>query len=191
MSDRRDRQASPRQDRPKWSNVIRQLKLQEVPLIAAHFSRLDAQARHDRFGYTASDEAMHAYASRVGADRGVVAGCFADGTLRGVIEVRPTNGWSCYWEGVLTVEPDWQRQGVGLALIDAAFTAARLTGASRVYLRCNVANTNGQHFLARLASTLREDDGDAIATIDLTDPALVTGAMLRSLAPAPRAPATI
>lgn len=184
MSDRRDML-----DRSKWFDVIRPLTPSEAPLIAAHFSRLDAQSRRDRFGYTATDDAMHAYAARLDAKRGVIMGCFVDGTLRGVIEVRPTNGESCYWESVLTVETPWQRQGVGLALTDAAFKAARTAGASRVYLRCSVTNSPGQHFIARLTRTLREEDGDAVATIDLTDPALVTGAMLRGLAPKARASA--
>ena len=186
MSDRRDMP-----DHSKWSDVIRPLTLLEAPLIAAHFSRLDETSRRDRFGYNVSDEVLHAYAARLGTDRGVLAGCFVNETLRGVIEVRPTNGESCYWEGALTVEPCWQRKGVGLALTEAAFKAAQKAGASRVYLRCSVANSPAQHFMARLARTLREEDGDAVATIDLTNPALVTGAMLRSLTARTRASAKV
>ena len=186
MSERRDLP-----DRSKWSAVIRLLSPREAPLIAAHFSSLDGASRQDRFGYAASDNAVHAYAARLGTERGVLAGCFPDGTLRGVIEVRPTNGQSCYWEGVLSVEPGWKRQGVGLALTDVAFKAARNAGASRVYLRCSVANTVAQHFLARLSRTLREEDGDAVASIDVTDPAQVTAAMLRRLTPETRAPAMV
>lgn len=186
MSNRRDML-----DRSKWSDVIRVIQPREAPLIAAHFFRLDTPSRQDRFGYTASDETLQGYAQRLVGERGLVAGCFPDGTLRGVIEARPANGESCYWEAVLSIEPDWQRQGLGLALTDFAFKAAKKTGASRVYLRCSVANATGQHFLARLARTLREEDGEAVATIDLSDPARVTGAMLRSLTSEARVPAQV
>ena len=166
-----------------WSDSVRLLKPREAELIAAHFSRLDGTSRRDRFGYAASDTAVQAYAARLATERGVIAGCFPDGTLRGVIEARSTNGDSCYWEGVLSIEPEWKRKGLGLALTDFAFKAAKRSGASRIYLRCSVSNASGQHFLARLSRTLREEDGEAVATIDLTDPALVAGAMLQAMGP--------
>jgi GNAT superfamily N-acetyltransferase len=130
---------------------------------------LDSVARNDRFGHAISDADIAAYTSRLPIERGVLAGIFPDGTLRGLIEARPAAGDSAHWECVLSVESAWRRQGLGTALTAKTFPDARRAGASRIYLRCSTANIAAQHFFGRLSRTLREDDGDTVATIDLDE----------------------
>jgi GNAT superfamily N-acetyltransferase len=153
--------------------AIRVLTRSDLPLVAAHFLRLDQPGRRERFGCPISDDDVRLYVQRLPIERGVLAGCFPDGTLRGLIEARPVAGQSCHWECVVSVEPEWRRKGLALGLTEKAFADARRAGASRVYMRCSTANTPGQYFLARLTGTrtLRVEDGDAVAAVDLTDPA--------------------
>jgi GNAT superfamily N-acetyltransferase len=166
-----------------WSEKIRILSRRDLPLVTEHFLRLDLAARRERFGRGISDADIVAYTERLPIERGVLAGCFPDDTLRGLIEARPVAGESCHWECVVSIEPEWRRKGLGLTLTDKAFEKARKAGASRVYMRCSTANTAGQHFLARFTRTLREDDGDAVAAVDLTDPAMAAAALASLRAP--------
>jgi GNAT superfamily N-acetyltransferase len=154
------------------SDKIRMLARRDLPLVTDHFLRLDAASRRERFGRDIGDADIMAYTERLPIERGVLAGSFPDGTLRGLIEARPVAGDSCHWECVVSVEPEWRRMGLALMLTQKAFTDARKAGASRVYLRCSTTNMAGQYFLARLSRTLREEDGDAVAAVDLSDPAL-------------------
>lgn len=167
MSNRRDTSPS-----RVCKDKIRLLTQRDMPQVVEHFLRLDLESRRDRFGRGLSDIEILAYAQRLPVDRGVLAGCFPDGHLRGVVEARPAHGDSCHWECVVSVEPDWKRKGLGRKLTESAFAKARKAGASRIYMRCSIANTAGQHFLAQLTRTLREEDGDAVAAVDLSDPAL-------------------
>ena len=151
-------------------STIRVLAERDLPLVTEHFLRLDADSRRDRFG-AVSDADIRAYVGRLPVGRGVLAGIFPDDSLRGVIEARPVHGQSCHWESVVSVEAEWRRRGLATALTNAALASARKGGASRLYMRCSIANSAAQHFLARLTPKLREDVGETIATLDLSTPA--------------------
>ncbi len=160
-----------------WSEKIRILTRRDLQLVTEHFLRLDIAARGERFGRGICDADIVSYTERLPIERGVLAGCFPDGTLRGLIEARPVAGESCHWECVVSVEPDWRRKGLGLTLTDQAFDRARKLGASRVYMRCSTANATAQFFLARFTRTLREDDGDAVVAVDLSEPTIAAAAL--------------
>jgi GNAT superfamily N-acetyltransferase len=81
--------------------------------------RLDRDSRCRRFGHAASDDALRTHADTALRTAFGVIAIAADGRLRGAIEM-----YSCapqpFCEAALVVEPQWRRQGLGLALLRAA-----------------------------------------------------------------------
>ena len=73
-------------------SVIRRLSPGERNLLAEHFLRLSAEDRRLRFGGLAGQERVRAYCTGLEWPPSVVLGCFVDGRLRAVGELKPIAG---------------------------------------------------------------------------------------------------
>lgn len=150
-----------------WHRRVRKLARKDLPHVSEHFLRLGADGLRNRFGRCLSLHEIHEYVQHLPLDRGIHIGCFESDSLRGLLEARPVNERTGHWECVASVEEEWRRKGIGKAMTAIALEDAKSSGAVRVYMRCRTDNSQGLSFLARHASLIREDDGDAIIVVDL------------------------
>jgi hypothetical protein len=94
--------------------VFRKLSAAERGKLRDHLLRLSRPDRVLRFFGALSDAAVAAYCDDIDWDRGYVIGCFIDGTLRGVAELRfDGSTWPTRVEAAVSVETEWQDHGIG------------------------------------------------------------------------------
>ena len=137
----------------------------ELELFRAHILRLDYETRRLRFGRPVKDEFVANYCDTVYGLNSVVYGCFVDGTLRGVAELRLlTDIWPFEAELALSVESPWQDSGIGTELMGRALRAARNRGIGRLYMICLPENERmrkvAKKYDARLAWRPGEIEGN-------------------------------
>jgi GNAT superfamily N-acetyltransferase len=134
-------------------------------LYREHLLRLDPASRRSRFGGGVSDDFIRNYVEISLQLGSVLHGFFVDGVLRGVGELRPV-GDNHEAEAALSIEPEWQNQGVGAALLERTLLSARNRGIRRLHLACLADNRAMQHlvrkFGAELAFDLGSVDGELV-----------------------------
>lgn len=140
--------STPAEFRKLWPN--------ELVLLREHLQRLDRDTRRLRFGNAVGDRFIDAYCDTVYALNSVIYGCFIDGTLRAVAELRLLNDtWPFEAELAFSVETQWQDDGLGTELMGRALQAAKNRGIGRLYMICLPENirmrTIAQKFNARLS----------------------------------------
>ena len=122
------------------SGTYRRLWQSDSDAIRIHMLRLPAESRHSRFGMAVSDEFVERYSRHTSPLENVLYGYFdAEGTLRGMGELRPLNpsrlfGIGGEMEGAFSVEPAFQNRGIGSRLIELAIRAARVRCCTTLYL---------------------------------------------------------
>lgn len=110
---------------------VRLLLASESADYGAHLMRLDPLSRFMRFGGLVTDAALQRHAARIGEQKAVVLGYFADGELRGVVELHPLpvrSGRATSAEIAFSVERAWQGRGIGSMLMDRILGYARAHG---------------------------------------------------------------
>ena len=70
------------------SGTIRRILRSETHLIEEHLLRLEADARHRRFGHDVSDQFIHTYALHAADVGNLTFGFFVDGEIRAIAELR-------------------------------------------------------------------------------------------------------
>lgn len=99
------------------SHEIRKLGKRDIPEITQHLLRLDGKSRRSRFGVPVKDEFIRTYAGRIIGVDALVFGAFHDGRLRAIGELRGlVQAWPHEAEIAVSVEPEWQGEGIGGAL---------------------------------------------------------------------------
>jgi GNAT superfamily N-acetyltransferase len=112
-----------------WRIIIRTLWPCEHEHFLRHLLRLDGPTRRERFGRGVSDDWIARYAAETDGLRGAVLGCWIDGTLRGVAELRRYgSGPSRTGETALSIEPAFQNHGLGSLLARRIVLIARNRG---------------------------------------------------------------
>jgi GNAT superfamily N-acetyltransferase len=151
---------------PISDGVIRKLWITEACLYRDHLLRLDPHSRHSRFGASISDERVRDYVEDSILLKAIIHGFFADGVLRGAAELRPVGpGFSQTAEGALSVEDEWQSQGVGAALLVRTLLAARNRGFRSVHLTFLAENHRMRQLARDFEGQLRLDSGSVTARI--------------------------
>lgn len=139
------------------SNVeYRKLWPTELDLFRAHLVRLDPETRRLRFGRGVNDDFLENYCDTVYGLNSVVYGCFVDGTLRGVAELRLlADTWPFEAELAFSIESPWQDSGIGTELMGRALRAARNRNIGRLFMICLPENSRmrkvAKKYDARLA----------------------------------------
>lgn len=106
--------------------VVEKLGTRDLPEIRQHLLRLDRETRYMRFGSFVNDDTIRNYADRIFDMGSVVYGVFQAGKLRAVGELCGLyRSWPLSAELALSVEPDWQSQGIGNALVSRLVTVAQ------------------------------------------------------------------
>ena len=152
-------------------HVYRKLVPAEIGLFHEHLLRLTSDDRHCRFSGFVSDERIAAYCSDIDWFRAIIVGCFVDGVLRGVAELRfddPRLGWRV--ELAVTVEREWQGRGIGTDLLRRAITICRNRAVRAITMICLVENRRMQRIARRFAGELSFFEGEAEAQVVLPFP---------------------
>jgi GNAT superfamily N-acetyltransferase len=112
------------------------LGLDDAPKLQRFLMRLDRDSLHRRFGHEVGDEAIRAHAVKALTDTVCASGAFADGDLRGVIEL-----YACadrVVEVALVVEHGWRGRGLAWALLQQAMRSGCAGGSfNLVFARDN------------------------------------------------------
>jgi RimJ/RimL family protein N-acetyltransferase len=146
---------------------IRKLIFSERIKIQEHFLRLNSDDRRRRFFGAVSDDSIAEYCSAISMVRGVTLGCFVDGTLRAVGELRRQGEW---WDGLaevaITVEEEFQGQGIGTELLRRLLEIATNRMIKTVNLFCQIDNLPMQKVARKLGASLHAVDGTIEADIE-------------------------
>jgi GNAT superfamily N-acetyltransferase len=141
--------------------TIRRLWLADFAGLRQHLKRLDADARHARFGHAVADEFIDSYvdtAHRLGT---AIFGAHVDGVLRGVAELRAIGaGIDGAAEGAITVETGFQDRGIGTALMARLVEAASNRGFPNLYMICLKDNARMRHIAHNAGARLSYEAGD-------------------------------
>lgn len=146
---------------------IRKLWTSDLPDITQHLLRLDAEARRLRFDATVSDAFVTDYAERVIEVGSVVFGAYRDGVLRAIGELRGVYQlWPPNAEIALTVEHDWQSQGIGSALFSRLVESAQNRGIKSLHVLFMTENRRMRQIAAKHHPGLVFLDGQVDASFD-------------------------
>ncbi len=147
--------------------VFRKLLSSETRLLRDHFLRLDADDRHLRFRGHVGDTVIESYCAGAFSAGSLVLGCFVEGTLCGVAELRPQGGlWDRIAEVAITVERPHQDRGIGTKLLKRVISLARNRSIQALHLFCLIDNARMQHVCHKLGGALKIADGEVEAIID-------------------------
>lgn len=148
--------------------MIRKLLPYERPLLREHLLALDGHDRLMRFQCFMSNPAVAAYVDGIDLSKAILVGWFDGGVLRGVAEVMfdrlllPAHA-----EVGLSVQSDWQKQGIGAELASRAVMLARNRGAGSIHLLCLRENRAMQRIARRLSGLLDFADCEVAARVPL------------------------
>lgn len=146
---------------------IRKLWPHDLPEITGHFLRLDQTTRRARFGSFIDDSLAGRYAAHFFDDDPVAFGAFPDGELRAIGELRSARpGWMSDAEIALSVEPEWQGQGIGGTLFERIVMAARNRGMKLLHVLFLNENERMRRITAKHHPELEFHGGEVEATLD-------------------------
>jgi RimJ/RimL family protein N-acetyltransferase len=145
---------------------IRRLLASESYLLREHLQRLDAEARHRRFGHDVSDDFVARYAARAGDFGNVTFGYFVDGVVRAVTELRPeTLMRQESAEVAFSVERPFVNRGIATQLMGRVIRTARNRGLRHLILVCLPDNAKMQAIARHYGAELKIEDGSIVAEI--------------------------
>ena len=154
--------------------TFRRLAAGEQDKLVRHFLRLDADDRQRRFGGYISEARLRAYGERLGQCRAIVLGCFIDGELRAVGELKPIeDSWPAAAELALSVEAPFRGRGIGTELGRRLVVRARNRFLLTLHMLCAFDNRVVQRIARRLdgAMTFHPGEVEAQLTPSWPDPA--------------------
>lgn len=137
--------------------VFRPLLRAEAGRYAAHLLRLSAADRRARFMGGVGDASLRAHVDRIDWSRSIILAALCGGEVRGAVELRIAGNRA---ELAISIESDWQNQGLGGVLVRRAFTMARNRGLRGIELYCLGDNHRMLRIAGRLSALIRFDGGE-------------------------------
>jgi len=119
-----------------------------------------------RFLHCVGDAYLEAYSATLFPVCGVVIGCFNDGVLRAVGELRPLNPpFACAAEIAISVEGQLQNHGVGTELLRRLVEIARNRSIRSIHLTCLLDNAPMQKIVRKFGGDLQWTEGEVEADL--------------------------
>lgn len=150
--------------------VYRTLIPAESARYRAHLLRLAPDDRRARFMGAVADESLIRHVQRISWTSTLVVAAIHRGEVRAAAELRLGDGPDSPAELAVSVEADWQGQGIGKALTRRIMTMARNRGARQLTMICLSENRRMQRIADRLMGPCRWEDGDIVSTVFLPPP---------------------
>ena len=146
-------------------NIVK-LNSADLEQFREHLLRLDKDSRRTRFAHSVSDSFIEKYAALTAEIETVMHGCFVDGVLRGVSELRPMgDGWGDKAEAAFSVETELQDQGIATELMGRIIGSARNRNVSYLYVSCLAENRKMQRIAKKFEAQLKFEYGEVIGKI--------------------------
>jgi GNAT superfamily N-acetyltransferase len=149
--------------------TIRKLWVGEAHKYRDHLLRLDSESRNNRFGGGVADAFIADYVNLTLNMDSVVHGFFIDGQLRGAAELRMLGG-DAGAEAAIAIEKNWQRHGVGSALLERTILPARNRGVKHLHMTCLANNRRMQQLARKFDADLTFDFGSVVGEVDAPYP---------------------
>lgn len=147
-------------------SIIRKLWLTERDKFRDHLLRLDEEGRRLRFAHGVADGFIDDYAQRLSDLGGLVFGAFVDSEVRAVAELRKLGDtWGREAEAALSVERQYQDQGLGTELTGRVIRAARNRNVRLLYMSCLAENAKMQAIARRFDAEMRVEYDEVIGEI--------------------------
>jgi ribosomal protein S18 acetylase RimI-like enzyme len=155
--------------------IVRKLWAWEWEKLRAHLLRLDPEDRRLRFLRPAGDNFIHRYCDEIDRGRTTAVGAFIGGTLRGAAElVRIPEGVPAAAELALSVEHEFQGQGIGGKLLQKALLIARNRFTDTVQMLSLRENERIQRLVRRFGASVLAYDSATEGKIHLPWPSYVS-----------------
>lgn len=154
-----------------WKSCISPLANDRLAAFEEHLLRLTDDVRARRFGRAMSDDELRAHCRRSFAS-GTVLVCTLEDTVRAAAEILPCDDTGHVVEAAFSVEPAWQGQGIGTALMHAVIGAACARGARGIIVQCAALNHHMQTLAARFEARMLFADGAYVGRIKVADRAV-------------------
>jgi len=156
--------------------VYRKLLPTELSRFRDHLLRLSPADMQSRFSAGVGAAFIEEHCRRFDWLSGRILGAFDDGALVGAAEIRwlekPGRGWRA--EVAITVEENYQEQGVGTELLRRVVTYARNRGLKSLYMLCLTDNRRMQAIARKLEGQLTFESGQVEADIAMPFPTQFT-----------------
>src|SRR5438067_957940 len=105
-------------DTGHWSDRIATIDASKIDCFREHLLRLDEDTRLERFCHPVSDAYLHEYCRCLDLTAVRIIGFFAESGMHAAAELRPAGSpRSREVEATISVERNWQGQGIGTALM--------------------------------------------------------------------------
>jgi GNAT superfamily N-acetyltransferase len=150
--------------------VFRKLPPSDGAAYRDHLLRLDADDRRLRFAGGLAEAAVRAHCARVDWFSSVLLGCFEDGVLRGVAELRFAAPPAREAELALSVERGWQGRGIGGELLARIRVVAGNRGVRRLTMLCLAENRRVLRLAGRFGAAFTTAAGQVEAAIAAPPP---------------------
>lgn len=154
--------------------VFRRILPAEIRSYRAHLLRLSMDDRRARFMGAVSDDAVDAHCQRIDWSRAVIVAAFVRGEIRGATELRLEKAGAQEGELAVSVEQDWQGQGIGTTLVRRVLTIARNRGIRRLCVVCLPENRRMQRIATTLLGPCAFAYGEVSSHIELPPPTPIT-----------------
>lgn len=149
-----------------FATVFRKLLPWERNTLRDHFLRLAPEDRRLRFFASIGDAFIEAYCEKTFSPGSSVLGCFIDGELRAVGELRQQGYfWNRIGEVAITVERPYQNCGLGTEMLRRVVSLARNRSVQTLQLFCLLDNSKMQRVARKLGGTLKYAEGEVEAKI--------------------------
>lgn len=149
----------------------RKLTYLELPAVERHLLRLSAADRQQRFSASLSDEAIRSQCRRLNLFDNLLLGAFEAGELRGLAQLGfGSPPWRGEAELAVSVERDWQHQGIGSELVRRSVIIASNRGVQAIEMICMIENGPMRRIALRLDGKLIFLGSQAESRIELAPP---------------------
>lgn len=146
--------------------IFRKLTILDKPQLIDHLFRLDKESLRLRFGATLSRDALLAHAEGCFAAACTLHGCFEDGELRGVAELRLDRLWFARSaEAAFSVEPAYRDHGVATELFARTLRTARNRGVRQLLISCLTWNKPMQALARKFKAEFHWEEGEVVGTV--------------------------
>lgn len=135
--------------------------------VQEHLLRLDPEDRRQRFCGPAGAAFIQGYCRRLDLTRADVIGCFIDGVLRAVGELKPEPSEALKTAEVTSsVEKAFRRQGIGSELFRRLAASARARGIDSIHMVSLRENEAAQHIARRFGARLVFERGEVTGIVE-------------------------
>jgi RimJ/RimL family protein N-acetyltransferase len=147
--------------------LYRKVTAAEASLLAGHLRRLDDRDWRARFQGSTDRDSVLRFVARFDWSEGAVIGAFVNDRLRGVAEVHPCATPSGpQAEIAVTVEGEFQNQGIGTELLRRAIDAARNRSIGRIHLLFLIDNDRMRRLVEKFSGAVMNDIDQSDGTIE-------------------------